>query len=195
MKKRLFILGFLICIFLFFSIVVLSNDIKYDFRKTNWGMSKEQVKATEDKKPDFEYDTSLVYKVKIGGDDYYCIYTFLEDKLYNSGYVFFGKHSNDNLYIDDYKGLKKTLTEKYGKPLTDRTTWDDDLFKNDRSEWGLAISIGDLSYGATWETSTTYITLRLNGDNYEISLVLAYDSRELEEWVKKIKEEQEKSQL
>ena len=47
LKKRLVISGILICIFLFFSIVGLSNDVKYDFRKTNWGMSKEEVKATE----------------------------------------------------------------------------------------------------------------------------------------------------
>jgi len=170
-------------------------EVVFDFRNTNWGMSKEQVKATEDKKPGSEIDNTIAYRVKIDGDEYICGYTFLEDKLYNAGYVFTGKHSNRNLYIDDYKRLKEILTKKYGKPLTDRITWDDDLFKNDRSQWGLAVSIGDLSYGATWETSTTYITLRLWGDNYEISLVLAYDSRELEEWVKKIKEERAKSEF
>ncbi|GAI82343.1 unnamed protein product, partial [marine sediment metagenome] len=36
----------------------------------------EEVKATEDKKPDSEYDNSLVYYVKIGGDDYLCGYSF-----------------------------------------------------------------------------------------------------------------------
>ncbi len=172
---------------------ISSGNEKYDFRKTNWGMSKEQVKATEDKKPDSEYDTSLVYYVKIGADDYLCGYNFLQDKLYNTGYVFVGEHSNKNEYIRDYKNLKEILTKEYGKPKTDRMAWDNDLFKNDRSQWGLAVSIGHLSYGNIWETSTTYITLRLDGDNYEISLVAAYDSRKLKNWADKIKSEKNKS--
>jgi len=158
---------------------VSSGSEKYDFRKTNWGMSKEQVKATENKKPDFEEDNVLAYKVKINGDDYFCAYSFLKDKLHNAGYAFAEKHTNRNLYIDDYKKLKELLIKQYGKPLTDRTTWDSDLYKDDISEWGFAVSLGHLSYGATWETSATYITLGLNGDNYKINLLLAYDSKEL----------------
>jgi len=158
---------------------VSSGSEKYDFRKTNWGMSKEQVKATENMKPDLEEDNVLAYKVKINGDDYFCAYSFLKDKLHNAGYAFAEKHTNRNLYIDDYKKLKELLIKQYGKPLTDRTTWDSDLYKDDRSEWGFAVSLGHLSYGATWETSATYITLGLNGDNYKINLLLAYDSKEL----------------
>ncbi|MBA7515713.1 hypothetical protein ES705_07756 [subsurface metagenome] len=172
-----------------------TTTYQYDFRKVNWGMSKEEVKATEDKEPDSEFDNSLVYYAKIDGDDYLCGYTFLEDKLHNTGYVFIGEHSNKNDYIQDYKNLKEILTKKYGKPWSDRTTWDNDLFKDDRSQWGLAVSIGHLSYGNIWETSTTYITLWLDGDNYEISLGVAYDSVELKEWVKKIKEEKAKSKF
>jgi len=151
---------------------VSSGSEKYDFRKTNWGMSKEQVKATENKKPNLEEDNVLAYKVKINGDDYFCAYSFLKDKLHNAGYAIAEKHTNRNLYIDDYKKLKELLIKQYGRPLTDRTTWD-------RSEWGFAVSLGHLSYGATWETSATYITLGLNGDNYKINLLLAYDSKEL----------------
>ncbi|MBA7542736.1 hypothetical protein ES705_35060 [subsurface metagenome] len=91
--------------------------------------------------------------------------------------------------------MKEILTKKYGKPWSDRTTWDNDLFKNDRSQWGLAVSIGHLSYGALWDTSKTFITLVLNGDNYEITLLAAYDSRELKEWADKIKEEKDKSKF
>jgi len=153
-------------------------------------MSKEQVKATENKKPDLEEDNALAYKVKINGDDYFCAYSFLKDKLHNAGYAFAEKHTNRNLYIDDYKKLKELLIKQYGKPLTDRTTWDSDLYKDDRSEWGFAVSLGHLSYGATWETSATYITLGLNGDNYKINLLLAYNSKELKAWSKQTKEKE-----
>jgi hypothetical protein len=46
-----------------------------------------------------------------------------------------------------------------------------------------------------WDTSKTYITLGLSGDNYEITLLAAYDSRELKEWADKIKEEKAKSKF
>ena len=57
----------------------------------------------------------------------------------------------------------------------------------------MAVSVGHLLYAVQWETSTTYITLGLNGDNYEISLIAAYDSRKLKNWADKIKSEKNKS--
>jgi len=172
---------------------VSGGSKKYDFRETYWGMSKEQVKATENKSPDLEKENSLLYNVNIGGEEYYCVYNFLEDSLYNSGYVFSGKHTNKNIYIDDYKKLKDILIKEYGKPKSDRMTWDNDLYKDDRSEWGFAVSLGHLSYGNIWETSNTYITLGLNGDNYKINLIVSYDSRKLKNWADKIKSEKNKS--
>jgi len=111
-------------------------------------------------------------------------------------------HTNENLYINDYKELKEILIKKYGEPDKKKLLtlygrgeiyWRDDLFKDDRSEWGFAISLGDLSYSSIWETPTTRIALILDGDNYEINLRIIYISRELEEWANKIIEEKAKS--
>ena len=194
MKKNVFILLIISCILIIFTSILFAEEIKYDFRKTNWGMSKEQVKATEDKKPDFEADTTLGYDVTISGKDFACIYSFLEDKLYNSGYFFTGKHTNKNLYIDDYEELKETLTKKYGKPKMDIPgLWKNDLYKDDKGHWGMAISVGHLAYGNSWETPNTKISLMLSGDNCKIKLVLSYYSKELEEWVKQTEEKKAKS--
>ena len=337
MKKNVSILLITLCILAISTLILFAEEDKYDFRKTNWGMSKEQVKATEDKKPDFEDNIMLSYEVMISEKDFECAYLFLEDKLYSSGYLFFGEHTNKNLYIDDYEGLKEILIKEYGKPKIDKVTWKNDLFKNLESSneliselkenikekekqieklranltkekkdleqeytdklsilaekkakldaslaekekiWldkdkekeqfiirleeevkeykknismlynaianlkvqltkekkdlekeyadklsglreeknklgtllaekeaeyanrlslleeqsrGLAISIGDLAYGASWETSTTKINLMLSGDNYKIKLILSYISKELEEWVKQTKEKE-----
>jgi hypothetical protein len=192
LKRKSIIFWGLIVLFIFsLSLMILAKEQAYDFRKTNWGMSREQVKATEDKKPDFEADTMLGYDVTISGKDFACIYTFLEDKLYNSGYFFTGEHTNKNLYIDDYEELKETLTKKYDKPKTDISgLWKNDLYKDDKSHWGRAISVGHLIYGASWETPTTEINLMLSGDNFKIKLILAYDSKELKEWVKQTKEKE-----
>lgn len=337
MKKNVSILLIILCILAVSTLILFAEEAKYDFRKTNWGMSKEQVKATEDKKPDFEDNTMLSYEVTISEKDFECAYLFLEDKLYGSGYLFFGEHTNKNLYIDDYEELKEILTKEYGKPKIDKVTWKNGLFKNlessneliselkenikekekqikklranltkekkdleqeytdklsilaekkakldaslaekekiwldkdkekeqfiirleeevkeykknisrlyneianlkvqlikekkdleeeyadklselreeknklgtllaekeaeyanrlsllDEQSQGLAISIGDLAYGASWETSTTKIDLMLLGDNYKIKLILSYISKELEEWVKQTKEKE-----
>ena len=337
MKKNVSILLIILCILAISTLILFAEEAKYDFRKTNWGMSKEQVKATEDKKPDFEDNTMVSYEVTISEKDFECAYLFLEDKLYGSGYLFFGEHTNKNLYIDDYEELKEILTKEYGKPKIDKVTWKNDWFKNlessneliselkedikekekkidklranlskekrdleqeytnklsilaekkakldaslaekekilldkdkekeqfiirleeevkeykknlsrlyneiahlkvqltkekkdleeeyadelselreekielrtllaekeaeyanrlsllDEQSQGLAISIGDLAYGASWETSTTKIDLMLSGDNDKIKLILSYISKELEEWVKQIKEKE-----
>ena len=337
MKKNVSILLIILCILAISILILFAEEVKYDFRKTNWGMSKEQVKSTEDKKPNFEDNTMLSYKVAISEKDFECTYLFLDDKLYGSGYLFFGEHTNKNIYIDDYEELKEILTKEYGKPKIDKVTWKNDLFKNlkssneliselkenikenekqikklranltkekkdleqeytdklsilaekkaqldaslaekekilldrnkekeqfiirleeevkeykknisrlyneianlkiqltkekkdleeeytdklselreekikletllaekeaecasrlsllDEQSRGLAISIGDLEYGASWETSTTKIDLMLSGDNYKIKLILSYISKELEEWVKQTKEKE-----
>jgi len=334
-KKNVSILLIILCILAVSTLILFAVEAKYDFRKTNWGMSKEQVKTTEDKKPDFEDNTMLSYEVTISEKDFDCAYLFLEDKLYGSRYLFFEEHTNKNLYIDDYEELKEILTKEYGKPKIDKVTWKNDLFKNlessneliselkenikekekqieklkanltkekkeleqeytdklsilaekkakldallaekekiwldkekeefnikleeevkeykknisrlykeianlkvqltkkkkdleeeyadnlselreekiklgtllaekeaeyvnrlsllDEQSRGLAISIGDLEYGASWETSTTKIDLMLSGDNYKIKLILSYISKELEEWVKQTKEKE-----
>jgi hypothetical protein len=195
MKRKSIILWGLIVLFIFsISLTILAKEQVYDFRKTNWGMSKEQVKATEDKKPDFEADDRLFYNLKINGDDYICVYRFLEDKLYSGSYRFTVKHVNKNRYIDDYKELKEILTKKYGKLISDEIKWKNDLYKDNKSEWGMAISVGDLEYWTYWETSTTEICLLLTGDNYKITLDIHYYSKKLKEWANKIKEEKAKNQ-
>ena len=188
-RKSIIFLGLIVLFILSLSLTILAKGQIYDFRETTWGMSKEQVKATEDRKADYEENAMLFYKVKIFGGSCYCFYSFLEDTLYNGGYVFTEEHANKNLYINDYIEFKGILTKEYGKPTMDEINWKNDLYKDDKSEWGMAISVGDLEYWALWETPNSKIALILDGNNYEISLILTYDSKELREWVNKINEE------
>lgn len=147
---------------------IFSENRSYDFRKANWGMSKEQVKLLENKKPELEEDNRLVYSVEIDGRDYDGIYVFLENKLYRSQYTLKDKYINKDSYIDEYKRLKELLTKNFGKPKKE----------------------GDISniYSSnltTWETSTTRIDLLILND----LLIIGYESKELKKWADKIKEE------
>ena len=101
-----------------------------------------------------------------------------------------GRYTIDGVEDGDTGGAI-TLTKKYGKPKMDFPgVWKNDLYKDDKSEWGFAVSLGHLAYGASWETSTTKIEIMLSGDNYKINLILSYFSKELEEWVKQTEEKE-----
>ena len=85
----------------------LSKSNKYDFRETNWGMSKEQVKVAEKNKIEIEDEEVIaIGRVEIDKKECIYVYHFLEDKLYRAGYGFMEKHTNKNLYINDYESLK-----------------------------------------------------------------------------------------
>ncbi len=161
---------------------------EYTFRKTTWGMNRQQVKNTETKEIGYEGEKILGYEGSILSLDCWIAYIFVEGKLVRANYVIDEEHSNENTYIKDYYTLKATLSKKYGKPLEFEEVWLNDLYKDDPEDWGLAISIGQLSYYAMWKTLETDIVLSLNGDNYEITLTIQYRSKELGELEEKEKE-------
>ena len=150
-----------------------------DFRKTNWGMNKEQVKKTEKGKIVEEDENILTYQGNVAGLDCFVVYIFAEGKLVRAKYVFTETHSNKNDYILDYNKLKEILIKKYGKPIEDSQLWRNDLYKDDYQNWGFAVSLGHLVYFALWETPSTSIAMMLDGENYEINLQIEYLSKEL----------------
>ncbi len=209
MKKNISILLIVLCILAISNLILFAEEAKYDFRKTNWGMSKGQVRATEDESlemKDLENDflvEHIVYKVRIGAKRYHCDYVFLEDKLYLAHYSPEKRYSDLNNYIRDYEEIKEILIKKYGKPdmkkmkaLEEREEicWKTDLLKDDKSKWGIAVSKGDLSYMLIWETPTTNIELSLEGLVLpgifeEVILRVSYKSKELKEWAEERVEE------
>lgn len=157
----------------------------YDFRRVYWGMSKEQVKSTETEEIAFEQQNILSYKSTIISLDCLIGYIFTDNKLTRTKYLITEEHTNENSFISDFNTLKSALIEKYGEPATDEHYWLNDLYKDDYSDWGFAVSLGHHSYFATWETSNTRIYLGLMGDNYSIELGIEYVSIEFEDLEKK----------
>lgn len=178
--KRKILLSSIILIVLIFLFTIFTYANQYDFRQTNWGISKEQVKLSE--KGEIEYlrdregyiEYELTYEVKLGLYNYHCYYYFVEDKLYKCEY----RHTNtifDNsgfIAITEYKRFKKVLIEKYGKPFG----------QDERNVY--------VSLGSSWDTPTTKIKLYCS--TWLDSLSLTYESKELKSWVDKILEEKAK---
>jgi len=194
MKRNVSILLIVLLILVISTLILFAEEAKYDFRKTNWGMSKEQVRATEDKKPGFEDDTLLIYSVEFGGYDFACAYHFVEDKLYSSTYSFVAGKRN----IANYERLKRLLIKKYGEQMEWKKVivWDDDLCEFYVKDWENSTGVieGYLMFRAFWETPTTKIVLRLWDEDYKSikqrNLNIFYDSKELEEWAEQTKEKE-----
>ena len=182
------------------AILILTSSIIFgqtetDFRKVNWGMSKSEVKQAETSELSQEETNSLAYRTELEGFDAFVGYIFAGDKLTRGKYVLLEDHSNKNDYISDYKKLKGLLTKKYGDPEKDETIWKNDLYQDDYEDWGTAISIGHLIYYSTWKTERTEVTLYLSGENYSISTIIEYQSVELGNIEKELREKEKLSQL
>jgi hypothetical protein len=170
--------------------VELDIDGKKTFRKVSWGCSKEDVKSTEDKEIFYETDDAIFYKGTISGLNCTIIYIFANNMLVRGRYYYDEAHSNKNSYIDDYQLIKKLLIEKYGNPNEEEQIWKNDLYKDDYSGWGMAISLGHMYYYANWKINQTNISDQLYGDNYEVKHIIDYTSiefGELEDEIKKAK--------
>jgi hypothetical protein len=173
--KRL--LGFAVVGLIFAAVHLAASDPPPDFRQVRWGMTPTQVKASEKIKPDGENADGIVYPVQIAGLDASLFYRFVQSTLVDAHYGFLVRHTNGGAYLDDFDGVKKLLTEKYGKPVLDDQVWENDLYKDDPQNWGTALAVGHLHCRARWETPTTIISEVIWGDNFEIHFAVMYQGK------------------
>ena len=150
----------------------------FDFRQIRWGMSRDQVKASEATPPLVSNNEMIGFKTEVAGKEANCMYGLVDDKVALGMYQLQDLHSNKNDYFEDFAQFKKILAEKYGTPKVDEVEWKKKTYKDDPEDWGLAVSIGDLIYRAKWETDRTNILLILYGDKYDVTLMVRYDSKE-----------------
>jgi len=174
-----------------------AGEIKfsYDFRKTNWGMTQDQVKASELDKPAVQSVDVLVYYDNIAQLKAEILYNFTDTLLTAAIYKIKVRHTNSNAYIEDFNKLKKLLNKKYSAPITDKKIWKKDLYRDDPSQYGFAISLGHLLYITQWQNSDTEITIFLNGNNYKNSLVIAYQGLKYKNKVENQNEKEELNKL
>lgn len=156
-----------------------AQSVTYTFRKTNWGMSVDEVKSSEEGRPIHEREDMLLYPVRVSSYDASCGYLFSNGKLFRATYIFDLKHTNKNDYIADYENIKKLMTDKYGEPKQDEINWKNNLYQSDVQQYGFAVSLGHLVYYSIWETVDTNIILELTGDNYEINVRVSYWSKDI----------------
>lgn len=153
------------------------------FRGVPWGATREEVRRREGVPVEATED-ALAYRDELLGREVTAVYFFTSGILTSGGYLLTEDYSNPNAYLDAYDAFKAALQERYGRPKWDRTVWSDDLYRDDPTRWGFAVSIGHMSRLAEWETPDTRIVLTLKGNNLRVDLGLLYYSlrhRSLEE--------------
>ncbi len=155
---------------------------EYNFRKIRWGMSPEEVLASEKLKPSVTGNRRIEYQAKILEKKVVIIYFFVNKKLICSKYVLAEDHIIENKYLRDYNDFKAILSRKYGMPIKSDVVWDNGAyFKNDPSRYGVAVSNGRLSFFDKWENEYTEIESVLKGGNFNISCEIEYSSRKLKD--------------
>lgn len=153
------------------------HKFKNYFRDTRWGMSKNQVFELEGEptRQEKSYGLETVrYRKKAIGLECSIEFIFAGNKLIKAKYIFLEEHKHKSQYIGDYKKIKDLLTERHGMPLGSNVTWRNDLYKEDYSKWGLAVSLGHLEYSSLWKNQEMEIFLTLSEENNKISLKAEY---------------------
>ena len=125
----------------FVFLIFLNLDIQadeFDFRKVQWGMEKQQVKASEKSKPIKEADNYLIYSLIIGKIPAFLTYVFSKEsgQLTLGKYIFRPRKTKSEQYVYDYQKLKRILQKKYSNPLEDRMVWKNKKYKNSPGYWG-----------------------------------------------------------
>lgn len=88
----------------------------YDFRRTVWGMSFDEVKAIEDSDAALGSRDVLMYDRMLGGVPCTVHYEFVGGRLTQGTYALWGDPTPRT--IEDFDSLAQLLIEKYGQPAS-----------------------------------------------------------------------------
>ena len=183
MKKLVVLFCILFCQFV--SSANASETIPFIFRDgIEFGMTMNEVINCEEGKPAKNQNNTLIYtNQKSAGKDSGSMYYFDDNgKLYSIYVIYDEEHTNDNLYIADFESIDASLEKKYGNSAIDRYyKWSNSLYKDDKENYGFALSIGYLGIYSLWYLSDVKITHMLIGDNFNINHVIEYVPHEYTE--------------
>ena len=155
--------------------VTNASDRNGDFRIGFWGDDMETINKYETAK--FEAISSdnktIMYSGTVASHEAYILYEFDDDgKLYRGLYQFTDSYNEGSMYIATFDSLKESLSDKYGKPSTDKKKKLSSLANY--TDDGTALQLGYTMYNTKWNTETTEISLGMLSVNYEISILMEY---------------------
>ena len=139
------------------------------------GITMARVIAVEGKIPAEQTEDALLYSGEsAAGLSTSLLYQFTNGKLTSAVYLFEEEHADENAYIDNFLAVDAALASKYGPAAMEEILWEQELFKDTPSAYGVAVSLGHLAYLSSWTVQGVSIDHMLSGDNFEILHGLAY---------------------
>jgi hypothetical protein len=142
------------------------------FRKAAWGMSKNQVRATETAVLVSEDENELSFEGTLIGSACVVHYDFANGRLVGGGYTF---DNDDALDVSDYFQLKDMFTKKYGEPVFSEPKWKDPLRRVNIETYedaGDAVASGLLELESVWVTAETQIRIVLTDSKKQYNAIL-----------------------
>jgi len=177
MCRKLLVMAFIIALAVQ---AKLSWGENYTFRFTRWGMTSEEVIASELKlDPVEKSENSIKYKTLVLGKNVELVYLFAQNKLIGASYKLEDNYINSQHFISTYQKFKRALAQKYGPAKKDEIIWSNDTYRNVSSKRGLALSLGHVEYFTIWETPDTTIAGILKEDKFNVNCSVEYSSKEL----------------
>ena len=159
-------------------------------------MDRAQVLATEGTPPSQigERGGEIVLRyesAQLGGLDCRVVYIFAKDKLVRTKYVFQQEHKEKNDFLADFTMVDAFLMGTMERPTDQRVSWQNETYKTEPREYGVAVSLGQLLYSTQWKGMRTVVTHALTGKNGALTHEIEYVSIELEPWEDQVTKDQE----
>lgn len=144
------------------------------FAGVPWGSSRERVIAAMGKQPRYSDDRGVVFDDHIAGMPVRATFLFSNNQLTRGTYLFTAKHDYENRYLEAFNDIEEILKRKYGEPAISDTTWHNNMFKYVYKDYGLAISLGQMSMLAGWKIGCVKFTHTISGGNGQIRHGIEY---------------------
>ena len=101
------------------SAVLKRRELEFDFRNASWGMTKSDVKYSEEIPPYSEGENYVTYRERVMGLDAIVGFHFNDGYLVQAGYAFRESCGDEADYIEEYEKVKGMLACIYGQPHVD----------------------------------------------------------------------------
>ena len=159
-------------------------------KQPKWGISREKFLKLEGqpirRHKSAEGVEIFEYRKKILDVDCQLEYVFAENQLMKMKFNFLAQYDNKNQYVEDYNKIKEVFSGQFGKPEAENIIWQNPLYKEDYSSWGLALYLGHLELSSQWLSPETEVSLALSKKQDGISLRSEYNGVRFKELAKRL---------
>lgn len=138
-----------------------------------WGASRESIIRREGKPLSTESSGGLEvlrYKREIMNKTWQVEYILGGEGLLSTRYQLLENYTDKSRYIEDYEKLRAYLTDKVGRPRSDRVVNNDPAYNNGYNNAGDSLGKGLVAYSSEWVFSDKSVRLKLEGAGNRVAL-------------------------